>query len=114
MGVVLDVVCVLVFVGVGRATHDDAGDLVGFLSALWPFLVGLGVGWGAWRVWRRPEVILPSGVGVWGTTVGLGMVLRVLSGQGTAVAFVVVATLFLGAALLGWRVVGGRALARRL
>jgi hypothetical protein len=31
------------------------------------------------------------------------MLLRAVSGQGTAVAFVVVATLFLAAVLLGWR-----------
>jgi hypothetical protein len=36
-------------------------------------------------------------------TVGIGMVLRVISGQGTAVAFVFVALGFLGAAMLGWR-----------
>nr|WP_279472852.1 DUF3054 family protein [Actinomadura darangshiensis] len=33
----------------------------------------------------------------------LGMVLRVVSGQGTAFAFVVVASVFLGLTLLGWR-----------
>jgi hypothetical protein len=32
------------------------------------------------------------------------MTLRVLAGQGTAVAFVVVALCFLGAAMCGWRV----------
>ena len=34
------------------------------------------------------------------------MVLRVVSGQGTAVAFIVVAVAFLGLFLLGWRVLG--------
>jgi hypothetical protein len=33
------------------------------------------------------------------------MILRVIAGQGTAVAFVVVALAFLGLFLLGWRVV---------
>ncbi|RFS84957.1 DUF3054 domain-containing protein [Actinomadura spongiicola] len=113
LGLGLDVVCVLVFVGIGRGAHHDGVDVVGYLSALWPFLVGVGGGWIAWRVWGRAELIFPSGVGVWGTTVAVGMGLRVLSGQGTAGAFVVVATLFLGAALLGWRVVGRWALLRR-
>jgi hypothetical protein len=39
----------------------------------------------------------------------LGMVLRVVSGQGTAVAFIGVALAFLGLFLLGWRLVAGLA-----
>jgi Protein of unknown function (DUF3054) len=35
--------------------------------------------------------------------VAVGMVLRVVSGQGTAFAFVVVALCFLGAGMVGWR-----------
>ncbi|SNS07300.1 Protein of unknown function [Actinomadura mexicana] len=75
----------------------------GFLTTAWPFLAGLGVGWGLLRAWRRPEGILPVGVGVWVSTVAVGMVLRVLGGQGTALAFVIVASVFLGVALVGWR-----------
>jgi hypothetical protein len=40
---------------------------------------------------------------VWISTVALAMALRVISGQGTAVAFVFVALGFLGVAMLGWR-----------
>jgi hypothetical protein len=36
------------------------------------------------------------------------MVLRAVSGQGTAVAFVFVALAFLGLFMLGWRVVAAR------
>jgi hypothetical protein len=42
---------------------------------------------------------------VWLSTVAVGMALRVVSGQGTAVAFVFVALGFLGATMLGWRIV---------
>jgi len=45
-----------------------------------------------------------SGLVVWLCTVALGMILRVVSGQGTAVAFIIVAVAFLGLFLLGWRV----------
>jgi hypothetical protein len=38
-------------------------------------------------------------------TVVVGMILRVMSGQGTAVAFIVVALGFLGATMVGWRIV---------
>ncbi|GAA2602281.1 hypothetical protein GCM10010411_40120 [Actinomadura fulvescens] len=80
----------------------------GFVGTAWPFLVGLALGWGLTRAWRAPFGVVPVGVGVWAATVGVGMVLRAVSGQGTAFAFVVVATLFTGAVLLGWRVVARR------
>lgn len=105
MGGVVDVVCVLVFVAIGRASHEEAAGLGGFLSTAWPFLAGLGAGWGLLRAWQRPEGIWPVGAGVWVSTVVVGMVLRALAGQGTALAFVIVASVFLGAALLGWRLV---------
>jgi hypothetical protein len=44
--------------------------------------------------------------------VALGMILRVVSGQGTAVAFIVVALAFLGLFLLGWRLLSSRLLGR--
>ncbi|TDC80462.1 DUF3054 domain-containing protein [Actinomadura sp. 7K507] len=101
----VDVCCVLVFVAIGRATHEDAASLTGYLATVWPFLVALGVGWGVSRAWRGAEVLWPVGVVVWATTVAGGMALRALSGDGTAVAFVIVATLFLALTLLGWRLV---------
>ncbi|WP_395110801.1 DUF3054 domain-containing protein [Actinomadura sp. SCN-SB] len=104
----LDVVGVLVFVGIGRASHEEALSLAGFAGTAWPFLVGLAVGWGATRAWREPERVWPVGVGVWVLTVACGMVLRAVSGQGTAAAFVVVATVFLGVLLVGWRALNKR------
>jgi FtsH-binding integral membrane protein len=74
-------------------------------STAWPFLAGLLGGWLAVRAWRRPLALVPSGAGAWLGAAGLGMVLRVVAGQGTAVAFVLVALAFLGLFLLGWRVV---------
>ncbi|WP_141577906.1 DUF3054 domain-containing protein [Actinomadura sp. WMMA1423] len=112
LGGVVDFCCVLVFVAIGRASHEEAATVSGFLSTAWPFLVGLGAGWALLRAWRRPEEVWPVGVGVWVSTVVLGMVLRVVAGQGTALAFVIVASVFLGAALLGWRA-GARVVAAR-
>ena len=114
MGAVADVLCVLVFVAIGRASHEEAASLGGFLSTAWPFLVGLGAGWGLLRAWRRPEEGFPAGGGIWASSVAVGMVLRVVSGQGTALAFVIVASVFLGAALLGWRLVARLAAARKV
>ncbi len=103
LAVLLDVCCVLVFVIIGRASHTKGETLGGIASTAWPFLCGLAVGWVVSRAWRHPLALRPAGVIVWLLTVVLGMVLRVVSGQGTAVAFIVVALAFLGLFLLGWR-----------
>jgi FtsH-binding integral membrane protein len=105
LAVLLDVCCVLIFVIIGRASHTKGESLVGVASTAWPFLCGLGVGWVASRAWRRPVSLNPAGLAAWLSTVVLGMVLRVVSGQGTAAAFVVVALAFLGLFLLGWRLI---------
>ena len=99
----LDVATVLVFVVIGRSSHDHGITPSGMAVTAWPFLAGLAVGWAAARAWRRPFEIAPTGVVVWVTCVAVGMVLRVVAGQGTAVAFVVVALAFLALGLLGWR-----------
>lgn len=100
---VLDACCVLLFVVIGRASHSKGETLAGVASTVWPFLAGLAVGWLAARAWRRPAAILPSGTGAWLGTVAIGMLLRVLAGQGTAFPFILVALAFLGLFLLGWR-----------
>ena len=103
VSVLVDVCCVLIFVVIGRASHTQGETIAGIASTSWPFLCGLGAGWAASRAWRRPLAIRPSGLAVWLCTVALGMILRVLAGQGTAVAFIIVALAFLGLFLLGWR-----------
>jgi len=101
--VVLDVCCVLIFVIIGRASHTKGESLAGIASTSWPFLAGLGLGWLAARGWRRPLAIRPEGLVIWLCTVALAMLFRVVSGQGTAVAFIAVALAFLALFLLGWR-----------
>jgi FtsH-binding integral membrane protein len=101
--VVADVCCVLAFVIIGRASHHQAGGLAGLASTAWPFLAGLAVGEAGTRSWRRPAALMPTGVGVWLAAVAIGMTLRVVAGQGTALAFIGVALAFLGLFLLGWR-----------
>ena len=99
----IDVCCVLVFVIIGRASHTKGESIGGIASTSWPFLAGLAAGWLVSRAWRRPVALRPAGIAAWLGTVALGMVLRVVSGQGTALAFIVVALAFLGLFLLGWR-----------
>jgi hypothetical protein len=99
----LDVAWIVVFVAIGRASHADGVTVAGMASTAWPFLAGAAAGWVLSRGWRRPAALVPTGVSVWLSCVGVGMVLRVLSGQGTAAAFVGVALAFVGVGLLGWR-----------
>lgn len=102
----LDLIAVALFTLFGRLSHDEPLDLDGWWSTAWPFLAGLAIGWlvvvMASRTWPTR---LSHGLPVWLSTVGGGMALRGLAGQGTAVPFVIVATLFLAATLLGWRLV---------
>ena len=106
LAVILDCCCVLAFVIIGRASHTRGEGLAGIASTAWPFLAGLAGGWLAGRAWRRPFRLWPSGVSAWLGTVALGMVFRVVSGQGTTPAFTGVALAFLGLFLLGWRLLG--------
>jgi hypothetical protein len=102
---VIDLALVLVFVLIGRDSHREAFSLGGTLQTLWPFLSGLVVGWLVTRAWRRPRGVLAPGIVIWLLTVAIGMALRVVSGQGIAVSFVIVATIVLGVFLLGWRAI---------
>lgn len=109
-----DALCVLVFVLVGRSSHREALTLPGVAQTAWPFLVGLGAGWllaGA-AARGRPQS-LRGGLVVWAVTVGAGMALRALAGQGTEPAFMLVAAVVLGALLLGWRAATAAVVAAR-
>lgn len=98
----VDVVAVVLFVAIGRASHHHSATVGGFLSTLWPFAAGVGVGWVV--SYRRSMWRLRGGITVCLATVAVGMALRVVAGQGTALAFVVVALTFLGAVMLFGRV----------
>lgn len=99
----VDVFFVLLFAFAGRQSHDSGPTLV-VLRIAWPFLVGLAVAWAvvAWRRWSAVRA-WPAGVIVWLGTYAIGMVLRGLTGEGLAPAFLVVSILFLGLTLVGWR-----------
>ncbi|WP_022878238.1 DUF3054 domain-containing protein [Microbacterium sp. B19] len=108
LALLLDVVLVVVFAAIGRATHD--GDILGpggsgLATTAWPFLAGLLIGWIVSRGWRRPAAPLRTGLPVWAVTLVAGMLLRALSGQGVALAFVIVAGITLLLFLVGWRAI---------
>jgi hypothetical protein len=106
--VLADLGCVLLFVVIGRANHHAGGGVAGLWDTAWPFAAGVAVGLLVTRYWQRPAALVPVGVGVWLCTVAIGMILRVVSGEGTAFAFILVALAFLGLFQLGWRVAVSR------
>ena len=97
-----DAILVLVFVLIGRASHDE-NPVLGALVTYWPFLAALAAGWLACRGWRAPLSIVRTGLPVWAITVALGMVLRVVADQGVQLSFVIVTSIVLAVFLLGWR-----------
>jgi hypothetical protein len=101
----IDLLFILLFVGIGRSAHQHGITLGGVASTTWPFAVGLVGGWlVTWRRRRTGDTPLDGFVIVL-ITVAVGMVLRVVSGQGTAFAFILVAISFLSLFMVGGRLV---------
>ena len=112
LALLLDTLLVVAFAALGRASHDS--DVFGGLwQTAWPFLIGLAVGWLVTLAWRAPLAPVRTGLGIWAATVIGGMLLRAASGQGTAPAFIIVATLTLLVLLVGWRVIAALVARRR-
>lgn len=100
---VADVVGIIVFVTIGRRNHDEGVAPAGVIETAAPFVIAALAGWLIARGWKSP-VAIGTGAIIWVTTVALGMVLRkFVFDDGTATAFVIVATVFTGAVLNGWR-----------
>ncbi len=97
-----DVGFVSLFAAIGRRNHDEQSGVAGFFDTATPFLVALVLGWLAVRAWRRP-VDVRTGLALWAVVVIGGMMIRRNGGDGTALAFVIVAAIFVGVTLVGWR-----------
>ena len=104
----VDLAVVALFVAIGRRSHHEDSGAAGFVRVVWPFLVGLAAGWLATRLWQSP-LAWRRAVLAWLLTVAVGMTLRItVQGHELAPTFVVVALVFLGACMLGWRAVAAR------
>jgi hypothetical protein len=102
--VLFDLAVVILFVLIGRHTHDRGSSLDSFLRILWPFGVGVLIAsLAAARVVASRSAVVRGAVVAAVTTV-VAMSLRVASGQGTAAGFVIVSLVFLGAGMIAWRV----------
>ncbi|PPG38789.1 DUF3054 domain-containing protein [Pseudoclavibacter sp. RFBA6] len=98
---IVDLLLVVVFAIIGRMSHAEGLSLAGIVTTGWPFVLGLLFAWVLvtlfrWKPWRP----FPAGVSVWVVTVGGGMLLRLTIGDTAEVAFIIVASIVLGAFLL--------------
>ena len=106
IAVAADVAAVLLFVVLGRSSHDEGNGIASIAGVAAPFLIGLAVGWLAMPTPRARPFAVSAGVQIWSATVVIGVVLRWFAwDRGTAVSFIVVAAVFLGFFIVGWRVV---------
>ena len=109
----LDVLVVVLFVILGRETHNEGNALADIAVTAAPFLMALVAGWAIAQAWREP-LDLRRGAVVAVVTVALGMILRnLVFDEGTALPFVIVATLFNLGGMVAWRFVAGRVVRRR-
>lgn len=100
--IIVDLVCVLIFAATGRASHGM--DPAGVFATAWPFLVACLIAWAAIILVKLKGFGWREALIVWLVTLIGGMILRLVSGDTAAWAFVMVATLVLGAAFFGWRI----------
>ena len=112
----IDALAVVVFVVIGRRSHDEGSALGGIVAVSAPFLLALGVAWlagGRLRL-RRSAIDVRFGLYVWAVTVVLGLLARrFLLARSTAASFVVVASIVLAVFLVGWRAIAAVAARRR-
>lgn len=116
---IADVLAIAVFALLARIAHQTEEmplNFVGWLSTLWPFVIGVIVAaavlaaakWAGERLW-------PSGVVAWVITVVVGLVIWGI--RNAAVphwSFIIVATVMSGILMLGWRVIARVVLRRRV
>jgi Protein of unknown function (DUF3054) len=104
LGLALDTALICLFAAIGRSNHGETSALLAVAGTAWPFLAGMAAGWLiSLAAFHRAPLSVRDGIPLWLGTVAIGMVLRSLTGAGTAFSFIVVATVFLGAGLLGSR-----------
>ncbi len=102
-----DALCVLLMVVIGTRNHDTDTGINGVLYVAAPFWIAVFIAHVAPIMQRTPAE--PNKYVVWGYTVVMGMVLRnYIFDRGTAPAFIIVASVFLGATMLGWRALMSR------
>lgn len=102
---VIDLVLVVIFAIVGRASHAESLGPVGIAQTAWPFLVACLVGWVVVNLLDDTGYGPRAALVIWLATLLAGMGLRIVAGETAELAFVLVAAAFLFSAFFGWRLV---------
>ena len=104
----IDVLAVLVFVAIGRRSHEEANSISGLLLTAAPFLIAVVSSWVV-LAFVRPNGNFVPALATWAITVSVGMLLRnLVFGEGTALSFIIVATIALFVLIVGARLAAAR------
>ncbi len=102
---IIDLILVIGFAVVGRASHSEGLSLFGIAQTGWPFFVACAAGWIVVSLLEDSGYGPRSALVIWLVTVLAGMGLRIAAGDTAEPAFVLVATAILFSAFFGWRLV---------
>ena len=98
-----DALCVLLMVVIGTRNHKTDTGITGILFVAAQFWIAMSLAHLA-PLLQRKNRKEQNVYMVWGYTVVMGMVLRnMVFNRGTAAAFIIVATVFLGITMFSWR-----------
>ena len=109
----IDLILITLFSLVGHYTHSKNFIPAEIWDTAWPFIAALAVSWILNAIWADPILPLRTGVGVWGTTILIALVIRSLTGESNAPAFIVISSVLNFITLVGWRMIVRLMLGRR-
>jgi hypothetical protein len=100
----VDLVCLGLFVALGRESHDISSGIAWYLTVVWPFVVGWFVVAVALRLYRSPldQWVILACTWIAGCAIALGL-RAVVTHRNTPIAFIIVTYIFIGLATFGWR-----------
>lgn len=99
----VDWLCVLVFVALGKENHEESGGLVWYLTVWWPLAVGFVVAGLVTRVYTLDEDWTARVLGTVLIAVLVGGPLRAITGRPIFSTFSLVAIVVLSIFTLAWR-----------
>lgn len=104
----LDILAIALFALFARMAHQSEDmplNFLGWLSTLWPFLIGLVLSWVLILAlkWEGRRLV-PAGVSAWIITVVVGLVIwSIRNGAIPHWSFIMVATIMSGILMFAWR-----------
>ena len=101
----IDILLVVIFAVVGRASHAEGLSIMGIAETGWPFLAACLGGWIVVGLLDDSGYGPRAAVVIWLSTLLVGMGLRILAGNTAELPFVLVAAGFLFSSFFGWRLV---------